>query len=96
MIRDTDVLIVGAGPTGLVLALWLTQLSVPVRIVDKTAEHDVELRLRRRPQVAEALVGELLQVVSRHLATPNVAEHREHGQLGDSPLRHMTERTITY
>jgi 2-polyprenyl-6-methoxyphenol hydroxylase-like FAD-dependent oxidoreductase len=38
MIRDTDVLIVGAGPTGLVLALWLTQLSVPVRIVDKTAE----------------------------------------------------------
>src|SRR6202521_4016999 len=35
---DTDVLIVGAGPTGLVLALWLTQLGVRVRIVDKTAE----------------------------------------------------------
>ncbi|MDB5482162.1 MAG: FAD-dependent oxidoreductase [Caulobacteraceae bacterium] len=32
------VLIVGAGPTGLVLALWLTRLGVPVRIVDKTAE----------------------------------------------------------
>jgi 2-polyprenyl-6-methoxyphenol hydroxylase-like FAD-dependent oxidoreductase len=36
--RDTDVLIVGAGPTGLVLALWLTRLGVRVRIVDKTAE----------------------------------------------------------
>src|SRR6266852_2810838 len=37
-IRDIDVLIVGAGPTGLVLALWLTRLGVRVRIVDKTAE----------------------------------------------------------
>jgi 2-polyprenyl-6-methoxyphenol hydroxylase-like FAD-dependent oxidoreductase len=33
-----DVLIIGAGPTGLVLALWLTKLGVKVRIVDKTAE----------------------------------------------------------
>jgi 2-polyprenyl-6-methoxyphenol hydroxylase-like FAD-dependent oxidoreductase len=35
---DGKVLIVGAGPTGLVLALWLTRLGVPVRIIDKTAE----------------------------------------------------------
>jgi 2-polyprenyl-6-methoxyphenol hydroxylase-like FAD-dependent oxidoreductase len=35
--RDTDVLIVGAGPTGLVLALWLTRLGARVRIVDKRA-----------------------------------------------------------
>src|ERR1700736_1036226 len=35
---QTAVLIVGAGPTGLVLALWLTKLGVKVRIVDKTAE----------------------------------------------------------
>jgi 2-polyprenyl-6-methoxyphenol hydroxylase-like FAD-dependent oxidoreductase len=34
---DTDVLIVGAGPTGLVLALWLTKLGATVRIVDETA-----------------------------------------------------------
>jgi 2-polyprenyl-6-methoxyphenol hydroxylase-like FAD-dependent oxidoreductase len=33
-----DVLIVGAGPTGLVLALWLTRLGATVRVVDKTAE----------------------------------------------------------
>jgi 2-polyprenyl-6-methoxyphenol hydroxylase-like FAD-dependent oxidoreductase len=36
--QNTDVLIVGAGPTGLVLALWLTRLGVRVRIIDKTAE----------------------------------------------------------
>jgi flavin-dependent dehydrogenase len=33
-----DVLIIGAGPTGLVLALWLSKLGATVRIVDKTAE----------------------------------------------------------
>src|SRR5216110_53452 len=35
---QTNVLIIGAGPTGLVLALWLTKLGVKVRIVDKAAE----------------------------------------------------------
>jgi 2-polyprenyl-6-methoxyphenol hydroxylase-like FAD-dependent oxidoreductase len=33
-----EVLIVGAGPTGLALALWLTKLGVRVRVIDKTAE----------------------------------------------------------
>ena len=32
-----DVLVVGAGPTGLVLALWLARLGVRVRIVEKAA-----------------------------------------------------------
>jgi 2-polyprenyl-6-methoxyphenol hydroxylase-like FAD-dependent oxidoreductase len=36
--KQSDVLIIGAGPTGLVLALWLTKLGVKIRIVDKTAE----------------------------------------------------------
>jgi 2-polyprenyl-6-methoxyphenol hydroxylase-like FAD-dependent oxidoreductase len=31
-----DVLVAGAGPTGLMLALWLTRLGVRVRIIDKT------------------------------------------------------------
>src|SRR5215467_15181671 len=35
---ETDVLIIGAGPTGLVLGLWLTKLGVRVRIIDKTTE----------------------------------------------------------
>ncbi|TIP88618.1 MAG: hypothetical protein E5X58_27800 [Mesorhizobium sp.] len=34
---QTKILIAGAGPTGLTLALWLTRLGVPVRIFDKAA-----------------------------------------------------------
>jgi 2-polyprenyl-6-methoxyphenol hydroxylase-like FAD-dependent oxidoreductase len=33
-----DVLVVGAGPTGLALAIWLTRLGIRVRIVDRNAE----------------------------------------------------------
>ena len=36
--QQPQVLVVGAGPTGLVLALWLHRLGVRVRIVDKVAE----------------------------------------------------------
>ena len=36
--RECQVLIVGGGPTGLTLALWLTRLSVSVRVIDKAAE----------------------------------------------------------
>ena len=36
--RQWHVLIAGAGPTGLVLALWLTRLGASVRIVDPAAE----------------------------------------------------------
>jgi 2-polyprenyl-6-methoxyphenol hydroxylase-like FAD-dependent oxidoreductase len=32
---DVEVLIAGAGPTGLALALWLTKLGIRVRIIDK-------------------------------------------------------------
>ncbi len=35
---DTDVLVAGAGPTGLVLALWLARAGVAVRVIDKSAE----------------------------------------------------------
>src|SRR5580700_1769531 len=42
--RATEVLIVGAGPTGLVLAVWLTRLGVRVRIVDKLAAPETTSR----------------------------------------------------
>jgi 2-polyprenyl-6-methoxyphenol hydroxylase-like FAD-dependent oxidoreductase len=35
---DNPILIAGAGPTGLVLALWLTRLGVKARIIDKASE----------------------------------------------------------
>jgi 2-polyprenyl-6-methoxyphenol hydroxylase-like FAD-dependent oxidoreductase len=64
---QSDVLIIGAGPTGLVLALWLTKLGVRVRIVDKTAEPGTTsralavqartLELYRQLDLAEAVVA---------------------------------------
>ncbi len=36
--KSVDVLVAGAGPTGLVLALWLARNGVKVRVVDKAAE----------------------------------------------------------
>src|SRR5262245_38501300 len=63
---DRLVLITGAGPTGLVLALWLTRLGVKVRIIDKTAEPGTTsravavqartLELYRQVGLAEAVV----------------------------------------
>jgi len=35
--RDAEVLVIGAGPSGLVLAVWLARLGVRVRIVDRLA-----------------------------------------------------------
>jgi 2-polyprenyl-6-methoxyphenol hydroxylase-like FAD-dependent oxidoreductase len=62
----TEVLIVGAGPTGLVLALWLTRLGVKVRIIDKTGAPGTTsralavqvrtLELYRQLDLAEAVV----------------------------------------
>jgi len=64
---QSDVLIIGAGPTGLVLALWLTKLGVKVRIVDKIAEPGTTsralavqartLELYRQLDLAEAVVA---------------------------------------
>ena len=34
--KRSEVLIIGAGPTGLVLALWLSKMGVKVRIIDKS------------------------------------------------------------
>ena len=63
---DTDVLIAGAGPTGLVLALWLSHCGVRVRIVDKEAQpgttsralvvHARTLELYRQIGLADAVV----------------------------------------
>jgi len=42
--RASEVLIAGAGPTGLALAIWLTRLGVRVRIVDKLAAPETTSR----------------------------------------------------
>jgi 2-polyprenyl-6-methoxyphenol hydroxylase-like FAD-dependent oxidoreductase len=90
-IHDTDVLIVGAGPTGLVLALWLTRLGIRVRIVDTTAEPGTTsralavqartLELYRQVGLADAIVarGRQMHAINLWAAGKSVA----HAFLGD-------------
>jgi 2-polyprenyl-6-methoxyphenol hydroxylase-like FAD-dependent oxidoreductase len=73
----SDVLIAGAGPTGLVLALWLTRLGVKVKIIDKTAEPGTTsralavqartLELYRQLDLTEAVVAAGNQVPAVNL-----------------------------
>lgn len=35
---EVDVLIIGAGPAGLMLALWMSRLGIKARIVDKRTD----------------------------------------------------------
>src|SRR5215510_4131771 len=72
-----EVLIVGAGPSGLVLALWLARLGVRVRIIDKTAEPGTTsravavqartLELYRQLDLAAAVVEAGVQVAAANL-----------------------------
>src|SRR4051812_26729624 len=74
---DTDVLIVGAGPTGLVLALYLERLGVRVRIIDKAAQPGTTsraiavqartLELYRQIGLADAVVERGLKFVAANL-----------------------------
>ena len=101
-IRDTDVLIVGAGPTGLVLALWLTRLGVRVRIVDKTAEPGTTsralavqartLELYHQIGLAEAVVERGRKVLAPNLwVSGNKAARAVFGYMGAglSPFPYM-------
>jgi 2-polyprenyl-6-methoxyphenol hydroxylase-like FAD-dependent oxidoreductase len=41
---NPQILICGAGPTGLVLAIWLAKRRIPFRIIDKAAQHGTASR----------------------------------------------------
>ena len=97
--HDTDVLIVGAGPTGLVLALWLTRLGVRVRIIDKTPQSGTTsravavqartLELYRQIGIADAVVERSQRVLAVNLWTAGKrAAHAVLGEMGAglSPL----------
>ncbi|HEY7382903.1 MAG TPA: FAD-dependent monooxygenase [Beijerinckiaceae bacterium] len=73
----TQVLIAGAGPTGLTLALWLSRLGVPLRIIDKAAEpgttsralvmHARTLEFDRQIGLAETLIARGQEFVAANL-----------------------------
>jgi 2-polyprenyl-6-methoxyphenol hydroxylase-like FAD-dependent oxidoreductase len=92
--RKIDVLIAGAGPTGLVLALWLTRLKVRVRIIDKTAEPGTTsralavqartLELYNQVGLADAVVERGRKAVAVNLwVAGKQAAHAAFGDIGD-------------
>src|SRR3954463_107542 len=98
----TEVLIIGAGPTGLVLALWLTRLGIKVRIIDKVAEpgttsralvvHARTLEFYRQIGIADDVVRNGREFVAANLwAKGRQVGHVEFGALGHglSPFPYM-------
>ncbi|ATY61119.1 family FAD-binding monooxygenase [Cordyceps militaris] len=72
-----DVLIVGAGPTGLALALWLTKLSISVRIVDKaaapaTTSRALAVHARTLELYAQIGLGGAVAARAAHVTGPNL------------------------
>lgn len=75
--NEAKVLIVGAGPTGLVLALWLAKSKVPFRIIDKNsgpgqasramAVQARTLEFYRQLGVADAAVNAGFKIESAHI-----------------------------
>jgi 2-polyprenyl-6-methoxyphenol hydroxylase-like FAD-dependent oxidoreductase len=87
----SDVLVAGAGPTGLVLALWLARAGARVRIVDQAAEPGTTsralgvqartLELYRQIGLADAVVARGVPVEHVHLWVHG--RQAAHGPLGE-------------
>jgi 2-polyprenyl-6-methoxyphenol hydroxylase-like FAD-dependent oxidoreductase len=96
---DCDVFIAGAGPTGLVHALWLTRQGVRVRIIDKSAEAGTTsravavqartLELYQQLDLADAVVARGHQVPAVNLWTRGEpAAHVSFGSIGEGLTRY--------
>ena len=90
---DAEVIIVGAGPTGLVLALWLARVGIRIRIIDRSAEPGTTsravalqartLELYRQLGFADKVVEAGLEFTAANLwARGRRAAHLEFGRLG--------------
>lgn len=99
---QTQVLIVGGGPTGLVLAHWLKRLAIPFRLIDKELEpgttsralvmHARTLEFYQQMGLAETIVHQGLRFTAVNLWANG--EHRGRVPIGDigeglSPFPYM-------
>jgi 2-polyprenyl-6-methoxyphenol hydroxylase-like FAD-dependent oxidoreductase len=85
-VRHDNVLIAGAGPTGLVLANWLARLGVRFRLVDRAQEpgttsralavHARTLELYRQLDLAQPLIDRSLNIPAVNLWVKGKAEAR--------------------
>lgn len=98
-VADARVLIAGAGPTGLVLALWLTRLGISVRIVDKAAEPGTTSRalaVQARTLELYRQVGLADAVVAGGVSVANVNLWVKGRRAARVPLRRIGEGTSPY
>jgi 2-polyprenyl-6-methoxyphenol hydroxylase-like FAD-dependent oxidoreductase len=88
------VLVVGAGPTGLVLALWLAHMGVKVRIIDKTAEPGTTSRalgVHARTLEFYRQLGFADEVVAAGIRTRGLNLWAKGSKAGRVPLAEMGE-----
>jgi 2-polyprenyl-6-methoxyphenol hydroxylase-like FAD-dependent oxidoreductase len=96
---DTEVLIVGAGPTGLVLALWLKRLHVPFRIVDRAegpGEQSRAMAVHARTLELYAQLGLAEGAIERGIVTPRLGIWRDRRRVSEVVLRPAGEGTTPY
>lgn len=87
--RNTQVLIVGAGPTGLTLGLWLTRLGVAVRIIDKSAgpgETSRALAVQARTLEFHRQIGIVDEVLDAGVKIERLTVHTPFGVAARLPL----------
>lgn len=85
----TKILIAGAGPTGLTLALWLTRLGVPVRIFDKAAapgETSRALAVQARTLEFHRQIGVVDDVLAAGVKLERLTIHTPAGVAARLPL----------
>ena len=86
---QTKVLIAGAGPTGLTLALWLTRLGVPVRIFDKASapgETSRALAVQARTLEFHRQIGVVDDVLAAGIKLERLTVHTPGGVAARLPL----------
>lgn len=86
---QTKVLIAGAGPTGLTLALWLTRLGIPVRLFDKDAgpgETSRALAVQARTLEFHRQIGIVDDVIAAGVKIEQLTVHTPAGVAAKLPL----------
>ncbi len=91
---EPTVLIVGAGPTGLALALWLTRAKIPVRIIDKSdgpGETSRAMGVHARTLEFYSQLGVADEVVRRGIEVQHVSVRRAGILQGQAKFGHFGE-----
>jgi 2-polyprenyl-6-methoxyphenol hydroxylase-like FAD-dependent oxidoreductase len=97
--RDTQVLITGAGPTGLTLALWLKRLGVDIRIIDKSSgpgETSRAIAVQARTLEFHRQIGIVDDVLAEGIRLKQFAMRRPEGIAAQLPVSEFGKGTTRY